>query len=251
MRRLGLYLAVGTLLLAISGASAATLTFDWKGQAWKYNTSWGVDLVQDGGGNAVLTYTGATEYTGFPYPCFYLVVPAEIRDAHWTTGVFFQVSYIESPVIDDNGTLRQAGAYIATENSGYSGTKYAFVGTLEDALSDPATTGNENIKALDNYAAAGSTGVARGAGGTVHTVRTEWLNDAKHVNVYVDGALAYAHTEPTYIPVGQPNYVYLSAQTDGIAKSVTFTDFQMGAIPEPVSLSLLGLGGLALLRRRR
>jgi len=49
------------------------------------------------------------------------------------------------------------------------------------------------------------------------------------------------------------NDVYLRMRTAAIGDSVTFTDFQYGDghVPEPVTMSLLALGGLALIRRRR
>ncbi len=44
---------------------------------------------------------------------------------------------------------------------------------------------------------------------------------------------------------------FWSAVSDGSSTKITYDNIQITAVPEPMSLSLLGLGGLALLRRRR
>jgi hypothetical protein len=80
---------------------------------------------------------------------------------------------------------------------------------------------------------------------------TEWtrltaLIKSTTVEMYVDGNLEYTSPRSPFtidsVVVGSG----LSSQVE-----IWFDDLNIEVIPEPASLSLLGLGGLALLRRRR
>lgn len=86
--------------------------------------------------------------------------------------------------------------------------------------------------------------------GLVYNIDTVVNLDLGSYEVYVDGALKNTGTASNFGSEFAGLQLQFSNNSDTVDRSFAIDNIVAGAVPEPASLSLLGLAGLGLLRRR-
>jgi len=142
-----------------------------------------------------------------------------------------------------------------TDGNPIGGWQYYFTTTPADALTFGATP----ITVLNNPFTASDLQAAPTAGATVKQVggTTAWFTFGPDYSAFADNALATYQFNTSTLALG--TYVFTPVGEELVNSSATITTFaspgtftlQVVNVPEPGSATLMGLGGLALLARRR
>ena len=209
------------------GANAATLTFD------TLSVGNGYDVTFDADGGQVVTGTGHTASTSswvMQFTNLDILGDGGAYDGTITIGVTTSDSGLN---VNDNGS---------TSRFRIGGNETLTLTGATLVLSDSVGSMNENLASSLNVSFGGFTRTfdagGLGAGNTGGTYTGEGITTP----IVID-------TDPVEIPGGTLN---LTANTTRSANLFGIGgDFTVTAVPEPSSAALLGLGGLALILRRR
>lgn len=169
-----------------------------------------------------------------------------------------------SPLVtSSDGGATHPSSFWTSYDSGLHGNLIAFtqgVSTLSQTLTDTYQTGQTytlTVLVGDSYESpspvsdptSNPDGLAYAiqllAGSTVVAETNSTSFPAANTHLSVDVTFDVADNASV---IGQPITIAIKGYTGG---SATFDNVSLSAVPEPASLSLLGLGALGLLRRRR
>jgi len=194
---------------------------------------------------AVLTSNSSNDQEGAVY------LDTEYSVTTQTLQVSFDVDVLNAPPAATiqtkilNGGPSSVGILLGVNNfqSGNSGFDFAIAPTS-------GTGGIFGIRTADNT---GLTSFFSYTDNSVNHVELDANYSTGTVDAYVNGTLEESGDpmQSGIVPNANPDetFIYLNAEP-GYANSVAIDNIQ-ASVPEPASLSLLGIGALALLRRRR
>ena len=241
---MSLAVAMGTLALATSAQAAVIYEHGFGGSDGVNLFGTTVDVDNNGGGNTWSGTDGVFEANGDVYGNAGVWLPFAP-----TTGNIYQLSGSINYSSGDWITLGFAEGNPDANFNTLAATPYA---TTLVAATDVTTFDGEGLEG-----AVGHTGAALSGFNDVDIVLD--ATDASSANwtvaFYLEGALVQgpstvidAGTFPTTADLANIQYVGFSSSGATIG---TIDDFSLTTIPEPTTTALLGLGGLALILRRR
>lgn len=235
----------GAANLTLGGTNTGANTL---GQVVNDSTSGATSVTEQGPGNWVLsaanTYTGATTITGGSLTVNGSIAAASAVSV--TGGALAGTGTVAGPVTTSGGAILPGDTNSAGTLTASGGTTLGDNSGLQYFLNTPDVTGGTGGNSL---LATTDLGLGTGISLTVAPGGAFGLgtyNLIDYSGTLTDNSSGFTGYTVTGLPSGEAGTFHLG--TDGAINSLQLS---VAAVPEPTSLALLGLGGLAMIRRRR
>jgi len=244
-----IFATLATLVLVLSSAQAATIYSETFSAPWEGVTNDGTDALH---GTTPTVTVGTNTWTAFSDFQENGVISSGSGDAGAylaftpTSGLVYTLSVTVTEPSGGTNATNWAGLGFTADNVINSG-----VGIHESTnAASPWMLYRDNgaVVTFDGPGASGVTSTALDAYNGTQTMRivldttasqwtAEWFMGATSVDT-----VTYTSGNPTisHVAIGR-----------GVGSGITFSDFSLTSVPEPSAATLVALGGLALLRRRR
>lgn len=238
-------LAAAGMLFSAGSANAAAVgeTIDWKGVTWSvYGEGGGTGnaTIEAGTGDLLLNQTGGTAFGVRVNRLPTVVGGASSINANGTPFIQFAYQGITNPLTNID---------VAIQDETISGQQpRLFAGSLFGFPRVAGATYGPSSNRVTDYVGFNSTD---GLTTSIHDVT---IGKDAAGNYRVDFDAFSAQSDVVAQSVGDFDFNDVAIRIrNAVGEEVRFTDFDFGddfVIPEPTSLALLGLGGLALISRR-
>ena len=170
----------------------------------------------------------------------------------WTVKMFLEVGQNDTPIIgwghDLLGSPTDDGK-VAVTNAFYKGPFTTFSNPFGNPANFEAAFGGAPDLIINTFAAGGAAGVGPG----VHNILEFTLEKTKNQGDLNSAIITSAVNFGAWADIlgGVPNINFAGTNLDANVGTATGTVIQINNIPEPGTIALLGLGAIALIRRRR